>query len=42
MPPLKKYETIQKVTCIVAFFTSFNFVSQFYSITSRVLFPKLH
>ena len=39
MGPLKKY-----VTCIMAFFTPFNFVTlcYFYSITSPLLFPKLH
>ena len=39
MGPFKKY-----VTCIMAFFTPFNFVTlcQLYSITSPVLFTKLH
>ena len=39
MGPFKKY-----VTCLIAFFTPFNFVTlcQFYSFTSPVLFTKLH
>ena len=39
MGPFKKY-----VTCIMAFFTPFNFVTlcQFYSTTSPVSFSKLH
>ena len=39
MWPFKKY-----VTCIMAFFTPFNFVTlcQFYSATSPVSFSKLH
>ena len=39
MEPFKNY-----VTCKMAFFTPFNFVTlcQFYSITSLVLYTKLH
>ena len=35
MGPFKKY-----VNCVMAFLTSFNFVTKYYSITSPVLFLK--